>query len=696
MSKIELLDIASGFSAEKINENFYRIQTALNDQVLSRDNPTGSPNEMKEDLDMNGNRIFNLPRPVALSEAARLVDVINVATGAGTDFTAEQVDIVDTGNKFTSTNVEGALQELAVAIGATGGDTLPSQIGQAGKVLTTNGATPSWTSLTADLVGVKRYRFVGNGQAAANQHADFMTFYNALPEGSVLYIDGIVSLTTPLVLPRRIHIICDGPSDGFWSNVGTGADSITFQGDAAGLNELRLNIYLYGPANSCRYGIVLSRVDRSRIYLNVRTGAAQYAVVNDGCLINQIHIESTVNYNPPSNVTGYGTQVDHVMFKKNTTYNVANNINKYWVNLEGARHGIVSQAMPGEGGNVINGVIEGLSGREFTVSECEGLHIADIWLEANTLSSTFTDCRNLRIGPGVNCYTNQSLQFSSCRGLTIDGFYGTYNIASSCNGTYLGQIGTPNPAQLVCSDISAVQLPWIADASSATVNKGGEGFPVMDTIFHNPFFDLWSVNGRASTAGPVGTQVFGGATASFATSPAFPGNPAGTSVSVITSGTTLDNGIQINPLNQPWLDNEYVSFMIPIYPLSATNGRVRVLVTTDNGSSYQELGWTQVNNQWVSIRGSVKLNAGQNWWIKLATWNGTAYTSGFQFYVGGINIVRGPIPPKTLSDSLGRRAYVAPNVTYAPDRFGMFAYTGAGKLYFASATTAPSDWIMLN
>jgi hypothetical protein len=60
MSKIVLQDTNSGFALSKINDNFDKLEDAINNKVLSRDNPTGDPNQMNVDLDMNGNDIFNL------------------------------------------------------------------------------------------------------------------------------------------------------------------------------------------------------------------------------------------------------------------------------------------------------------------------------------------------------------------------------------------------------------------------------------------------------------------------------------------------------------------------------------------------------------------------------------------------------------------------------------------------------------
>ena len=58
MPKIILTDVATG-SSNQINNNFSKIEDALNDSVLYRKNPIGTPNQMESDLDMNSNDILN-------------------------------------------------------------------------------------------------------------------------------------------------------------------------------------------------------------------------------------------------------------------------------------------------------------------------------------------------------------------------------------------------------------------------------------------------------------------------------------------------------------------------------------------------------------------------------------------------------------------------------------------------------------
>lgn len=68
--------LASGFrSANKLNQNFEAIEAAF-EKTLSRDG--SGPNQMEAPLDMNSNRIINLPEPTENGDPVRLIDVPNI------------------------------------------------------------------------------------------------------------------------------------------------------------------------------------------------------------------------------------------------------------------------------------------------------------------------------------------------------------------------------------------------------------------------------------------------------------------------------------------------------------------------------------------------------------------------------------------------------------------------------------------
>lgn len=108
MAKITLAPVTNINSLTTINQNFTDIVDEFQNSVLYRDNPVGETNTMENDLDMNANRIFNLPEPVSPSEAARLQDVLN-ATGVVAQ--ANLINFTPAGT-IASNNVQGAIEEL--------------------------------------------------------------------------------------------------------------------------------------------------------------------------------------------------------------------------------------------------------------------------------------------------------------------------------------------------------------------------------------------------------------------------------------------------------------------------------------------------------------------------------------------------------------------------------------------------------
>jgi len=81
VSKIDLDPITSGYNLSKINANFQAIEDELNNKVLYRNILTGEPNQMDTTLDMNSNRIINLPDAISPSEPVTLNQLISVDSG---------------------------------------------------------------------------------------------------------------------------------------------------------------------------------------------------------------------------------------------------------------------------------------------------------------------------------------------------------------------------------------------------------------------------------------------------------------------------------------------------------------------------------------------------------------------------------------------------------------------------------------
>lgn len=151
MSKITLQNLTSGFnSTTKINANNAAIATAF-DNTLSRDGT--SPNTMLADLDMNSHRIGNLGSPESSSDAARWVDVTS-----------------------------------ALAISTA----LPSQTGNARRVVSTDGSALNWLNLGLDRTAAETTA----GVTPTNYGYFTRPWVDATRFGAAL--DGIVDDTTAI------------------------------------------------------------------------------------------------------------------------------------------------------------------------------------------------------------------------------------------------------------------------------------------------------------------------------------------------------------------------------------------------------------------------------------------------------------------------------------------------------------------
>jgi hypothetical protein len=78
MAKLTLFDLASGsFTVDLLNSNFALIETAL-ENTLSRNGAT--PNTLAANIDMNSNRILNLPTAATNNEPVTLGQVMAMGT----------------------------------------------------------------------------------------------------------------------------------------------------------------------------------------------------------------------------------------------------------------------------------------------------------------------------------------------------------------------------------------------------------------------------------------------------------------------------------------------------------------------------------------------------------------------------------------------------------------------------------------
>lgn len=87
MAKLVLDEVASGYNLSVLNNNFQKIAQELQDKVLYRDNPTGEPNQMEVNLDLNSNKILNVAAGEVDTDVATLGQVKQILdnnlTGGG-------------------------------------------------------------------------------------------------------------------------------------------------------------------------------------------------------------------------------------------------------------------------------------------------------------------------------------------------------------------------------------------------------------------------------------------------------------------------------------------------------------------------------------------------------------------------------------------------------------------------------------
>lgn len=187
MAKINLVPVVANSTLTTINDNFQKIANEFQNEVLYRDNPEGETNTMENDLDMNQNRVFNLPAPIALNEAARLQDVVNSVAGIVPAFVIPFSPVGD----ITSTNVQDAIVEVDTELHDHINDAVAAHNATAISY-TANGGVPSTVDEALDdFVSVKRYGAIGNGitddtgaiQAAINANGGRVYF----PPGTYLY-----------------------------------------------------------------------------------------------------------------------------------------------------------------------------------------------------------------------------------------------------------------------------------------------------------------------------------------------------------------------------------------------------------------------------------------------------------------------------------------------------------------------------
>lgn len=596
------------------------------------------------------------------------------------------------GNLVTSAPASGSAAELALSLAGTGGAGLVGlkrAIASAAD-LTVSGWVESQTYCTSDFSGI-----VPDG--VTDNSAAFSTIIGLLPEGSTLRIKGLLRIASTLNITRRIGLWCEDAGDAILVDVGTANDGVVYTGPASGINNITIKLNVYGRNNACKDAVVLSRVDRSpNIDINVHAGAVEHAVSLNGCLINKIKIDSSVNYQPP--ISSPGFQAKHIRIKK--ALGVAFNANDLYVNLEGGGAGIVSDDMTSEGDNKISGTIEGLTtGRPLDLNGWLGGHIADLHLEANSIGPRVFNCSHITVGPNVvNADAETPFEFENCRQPRIDGYYGDFVFDANCFAPRIGRVLASSNASISAGSYFASSEVEGSTAYISTVDSfyGGPGSFTLENLFHNPFMDVWT-DGYFSA--PDGCALVN-ATCQVFTYPA----PTYTSISgksceVNVTGSAITDGFYATckePYNKGQQNGHYVSAMVAIYVAS---GQPDVNVYILASGQFLNIGRVTAKNQWVEVRGGARCSpGGDDVQVHVVPWNFTtsAAVPG-KFVIGGLSVVQGVRAPRHLCNHGKREAHIAHSIVNAPAFIGQRAYlAGTSKWYMAGGTAAPADWLMLN
>jgi len=270
MSKLNLSTVASGFlGQEALNSNFVAIEEELQNKVLYRDNPTGEPNSMENDLDLNGHNLLNVESINGLSldavtEVGQFVtniealvaeaEVSALAADASADASAASASAAAGSASAASTSATNASNQVPLAA---------AQV-----TLATTQASNAASSAAAALV-------------SANNAASFTTrMPRRTSTGTETLVAGdmgkliVTSTASTLTLPL-ISAVQDGHIIGFQLN-GTAAVTIQRQGtnelswsEKSALNSIKLNRYgdyliLWADTSANRWRVLSEGISGTR------------------------------------------------------------------------------------------------------------------------------------------------------------------------------------------------------------------------------------------------------------------------------------------------------------------------------------------------------------------------------------------------------------------------------------------------
>lgn len=372
--------------------------------------------------------------------------------------------------------------------------------------------------------------------------------------------------------------------------------------------------------------------------------------------------------------------------------------------------------------NIHDLVVRGCGSTALQLSATAGARVTRCDLESSGIVFTQTDCTNVKFSSNrfFSPYGSASIIWTGTAngnaGTVVDETNELNGIVQHASGVggVITQYGSAVPAtgtwalqDRFISSVAAVGTPlawrcttagspgtWTSEGTFGGGGGGGGTGATMATNFVNPLFDLYGAN-DPTVGPPVSCTTPGSAIKE--TTIVHPDNQAGVSVKLTTAGTSVGNGMVITPgLQPPWAGGA-VSIGIALRGPSLTR---RLAAHVFDGTTRTLIGQTTLATTWEWISGTVTIAAGAAWQIEVSVWDGATYYSGFNAYVGGLNVVKGSTPPLTIEDSISRRTNMvitAAAPTRAPDFTGQRWFdTAGGKFYMAKGQTGSVDWIILN
>ena len=193
MGKFTRSPITSGYrSYQKFNQNLEDIEAAIQD-TLSRSGST--PNQMEATLDMNSNRIINLPAPEDVNDAARLQDVLDYAGSGGGGGGGSVPWTSVTGKPTAFTPVTEDVQDIVGAMVVAGTNVTTSYDDVTGQLTINSTAGGGGGGGTTYFKTLKDYGAVEDGVTDDKAAIDA-----ALADTTTkrVYVEGVVATSSPI------------------------------------------------------------------------------------------------------------------------------------------------------------------------------------------------------------------------------------------------------------------------------------------------------------------------------------------------------------------------------------------------------------------------------------------------------------------------------------------------------------------